>query len=285
MTKDNHVEYYLRRPPQTQVDPTIYKGLKLIGFVLYFLVAIVGICMTNVCLAVLLIRRYLSKRRIQHNAMTSSKHGKNVISTVAPTTSITNLDNSTSSHRPMNTLDNVTQTNERKRDNMATLQIPINRCNKTLTIVPKASTSVGMMSSTETSGITPLKTPSKPEHTTQPHRPNSVRIGAMETTSIPQSQDIHVTAEWELKTTKMVTAVTTIFIACVFPTFVIFPIQTFGGLDIPIDNILFILPINFLLESISYSMNAVVYDIGNSAFRKEVHDILNSICPCLKRTT
>ncbi|XP_069125436.1 neuropeptide Y receptor type 6-like [Argopecten irradians] len=81
----------------------------------------------------------------------------------------------------------------------------------------------------------------------------------------------------ELKTTKLVIVVTIIFIICILPLVVIFPIQTTSGADIPIGGMLLIFPLSMLLESITYSMNAVVYYIGNGTFREEVRNTITTL--------
>ncbi|OWF37523.1 Neuropeptide Y receptor type 4 [Mizuhopecten yessoensis] len=84
----------------------------------------------------------------------------------------------------------------------------------------------------------------------------------------------------ELRTTKLVMSVTVIFIVCILPFVVIFPIQTSSGADIPIKGMLLIIPLSMLLECITYSMNAVVYYIGNATFREEIREMMSCACEC-----
>ncbi|XP_033729466.1 adenosine receptor A3-like [Pecten maximus] len=77
----------------------------------------------------------------------------------------------------------------------------------------------------------------------------------------------------ELRTTQLVMAVKAIFLLCVFPLVVILPITSIKGNFMPVKNMMLIISCSQLLENISYSMNAVVYYIGNKRFREEVSEM------------
>ncbi|XP_069102046.1 galanin receptor 2b-like [Argopecten irradians] len=88
----------------------------------------------------------------------------------------------------------------------------------------------------------------------------------------------------ELRTTKLVMIVTVIFIVCVFPLVIIFPVISYSGESVPIGLMLAVRPTSALLETVNYSMNAVVYYIGSSNFRSETREIVSRLCCLCKRS-
>ncbi|XP_069102885.1 free fatty acid receptor 3-like [Argopecten irradians] len=82
----------------------------------------------------------------------------------------------------------------------------------------------------------------------------------------------------ELKMTKVVLVLTCIFVICVSPLGVFFPLRGFGNSAIPQAVYRNIMPVSTLLETINYSSNSLVYYIASSRFRK---DVKQNIC-CIK---
>ncbi|XP_060084270.1 somatostatin receptor type 4-like [Ylistrum balloti] len=89
----------------------------------------------------------------------------------------------------------------------------------------------------------------------------------------------------ELRTTKLIMLVTVIFIICVLPLVIIYPVISISGEPIPIQTLLVIHPMSSLLESLNYSMNVVVYFFGSSNFRTETRQMLSRVCGCCRHTT
>ncbi|OWF38651.1 C3a anaphylatoxin chemotactic receptor [Mizuhopecten yessoensis] len=89
----------------------------------------------------------------------------------------------------------------------------------------------------------------------------------------------------ELRTTKLVMIVTVIFIVCVCPLVVVYPVISASGEAVPIQVLLVIRPMSAFLETLNYSMNIVVYFIGSINFRTETRHMLSRICRCCKLTT
>lgn len=84
----------------------------------------------------------------------------------------------------------------------------------------------------------------------------------------------------EMKTTKLVLVVTCIFILCVSPLGIFYPLRGVGDTSIPQPVYRAIMPIATFLESINYSMNALVYFIGSARFRAETRQILCRLLCC-----
>lgn len=99
------------------------------------------------------------------------------------------------------------------------------------------------------------------------------------------TQNTMVSPAREIRITKQVMAITTIFFLCVFPLIVIFPIRLANHTDIQLNTLLVIYPIASFLESVNYSMNAVVYYIGNPLFRKEVRHVMSMLRSRCKTST
>ncbi|XP_069102045.1 bombesin receptor subtype-3-like [Argopecten irradians] len=88
----------------------------------------------------------------------------------------------------------------------------------------------------------------------------------------------------ELRTTKLVMVVTVIFIVCVFPLVIIYPIISGTGEAVPITLMLIIPPVSSLLETLNYSMNFFVYYIGSANFRTETRATFSRLLCCFKPT-
>ncbi|OWF47319.1 Psychosine receptor [Mizuhopecten yessoensis] len=78
----------------------------------------------------------------------------------------------------------------------------------------------------------------------------------------------------ELKMTKLVLVFTCIFVVCVSPLGIFYPLRGLGNSPIPQPVYRAIMPMATLLESINYSVNSLVYYIGSARFRADVKQII-----------
>ncbi|XP_033725792.1 proteinase-activated receptor 1-like [Pecten maximus] len=85
----------------------------------------------------------------------------------------------------------------------------------------------------------------------------------------------------ELKMTKVVVVLTCIFVVCVSPLGIFYPLRGLDISPVPIYVYRAIMPVATLLETINYSSNSLVYYIASSRFRNEVKQ---DVC-CNRKST
>jgi len=86
----------------------------------------------------------------------------------------------------------------------------------------------------------------------------------------------------ELRTTKLVLAVTIVFVICVSPLGIYLPLRGFVDLSISPEQYSIMVLVSILLESVHFSANTFVYFLGSPSFRREVKKTFNKCYSCIR---